>query len=520
LGGGPASFSLEEGSAVGDSILQMKGIGKSFGGVQALGGVSFDVRRGEIHSLCGENGAGKSTLMKVLSGMHHFGSYEGEIVVEGKTRAFHGTRDSERAGIAIIYQELALAKEMTIAENIFLGREPGRGPFLDAHRMYGDASRLLEEVGLDLSPATKLKSLGIGQQQLVEIAKALSKDARILILDEPTAALTEEEVGILMGIIRKLKASGVTCVYISHKLGEVLDISDRVTVLRDGKTIGTLEREEMSEGAIIRMMVGREITDRYPKAPSAAGARVVEVRGLSAYDPRRERQVLSDISFSVRSGEILGIAGLMGAGRTELLMCLFGATDWRVEGSVLVDGREVRIQRPRDAIREGIGLVSEDRRRYGLVMPLSLMENMSLASLDKVSRWQMLDANLEAKLCGDEVRELNIKSPHLGTKVSALSGGNQQKVVLARWLMLEPRVLFLDEPTRGIDVGAKHDIYLMMNELARKGIAIVMVSSELPEVMGMSDRLLVMREGRLAGEFRREEYDQERIMASATGGRL
>ncbi len=503
-----------------ESILRMNGIVKSFGGVRALSGVSFDVRKGEIHGLCGENGAGKSTLMKILSGVHHSGSFEGEIVVEGSPRAFHGTKDSERAGIAIIYQELALVKEMTVAENIFLGREPGDGPFLDAHRMYGEAMELLRKVGLDISPAAKVKSLGIGQQQLVEIAKALAKDARILILDEPTAALTEEEVRVLMGLVRTMKASGVTCVYISHKLGEILDISDRVTVLRDGKTIGTVDREGLSEAQIIRMMVGREITDRFPKEEGRPGGTAFEVRGLSAFDPKRGKQVLSDISFTVRAGEILGIAGLMGAGRTELLMSIFGATAWQVEGEIRLEGKEIRIREPRDAIEAGIGLVSEDRRRYGLVMPLSVMENMSLASLGRLSRFQLLDANLEAKLAGDEVRELSIKTPHLGTKVSALSGGNQQKVVLGRWLMREPRVLFLDEPTRGIDVGAKHDIYLMMNALARKGIAILMVSSELPEVMGMSDRMLVMRGGTIAGEYRRENFDQEKIMASATGGRL
>jgi D-xylose transport system ATP-binding protein len=506
--------------AVVETILQMKEIGKSFGGVRALDGVSFDVRRGEIHGLCGENGAGKSTLMKILSGVHPSGSFEGDIIVEGKRCVFHGTKDSEHSGIAIIYQELALAKEMTIAENIFLGREPGFGPMLDVHQMYGEAARLLKEVGLDLSPAAKLKSLGIGQQQLVEIAKALAKKARILILDEPTAALTEEEVRILVGIIKKLQASGATCVYISHKLGEVLDISDRVTVLRDGKTIGTRDRAGLSEGEIIKMMVGREITDRFPKESAAAGDVMLEVRGLTVRDSRQDKTVLSDISFSVRGGEILGIAGLMGAGRTELLMSIFGATDWIVKGEILVAGKPVRIAKPLDAIAAGMGLVSEDRRRYGLVMALSVMDNMSLASLDKLAKFQMIDLNREAKLCGDELRELKIKTPHLGTKVSALSGGNQQKVVLARWLMLEPRVLFLDEPTRGIDVGSKHDIYLMMNELARKGIAVVMVSSELPEVMGMSDRLLVMHEGKITGEYLRDEYDQERIMASATGGRL
>ena len=503
-----------------DTILQMKMIVKSFGGVRALDGISFDVRRGEILGLCGENGAGKSTLMKVLSGVHPHGSFSGEILVEGVPKAFGGTRDSERAGIAIIYQELALVKDMTVAENIFLGREPGWGPFLDEHGMYSEAAKILKRVGLDINPATKVKSLGIGQQQLVEIAKALAKDARILILDEPTAALNEEEVGILLGIIRTMKADGVTCIYISHKLGEILDITDRVTVIRDGKSIGTVEREGLSEGEIIRMMVGREISDRYPKVATAQGEVVLEVKGFSAFDTRHGKQVLSDINFSVRAGEILGVAGLMGAGRTELLMSVFGATDWLVNGEILVGGRKVRIREPRDAIKAGIGLVSEDRRRYGLIMPLSVMENMSLSSLDRMSKFPFIDANLEAKVCGEEIDELSIKTANLGRKVSTLSGGNQQKVVLARWLMREPRVLFLDEPTRGIDVGAKHDIYLMINALAAKGMAIVMVSSELPEVMGMSDRLLVMRNGCVAGEFRRDEYNQERVMASATGGEL
>jgi ABC-type sugar transport system ATPase subunit len=498
----------------------MKGISKSFGGVRALDDVSLDVRYGEILGLCGENGAGKSTLMKVLSGVHAAGTFEGGIFIGEERRDFYGTKDSERAGIAIIHQELALAKEMTIAENIFLGREPGRGLFLDEHRMYGEAAGLLRDVGLDMNPATKVGSLGIGQQQLVEVAKAFSKKARILILDEPTAALTEEEVDILLGLVRRLKDSGVTCVYISHKLGEVTAIADRVTVLRDGRTVGTIDRERMSEREIIRMMVGREITDRYPKEAAEVGAPVLEVRGLSAFDRNRGKTVVSDVSFSVRAGEVLGIAGLMGAGRTELLMSIFGATDWRIEGSVSVGGKEVRINKPGDAIASGIGLVSEDRRRYGLVMPLSVLENISLASLDRLSRFQLIDANREVKLCGDKADKLRIKVPSLGARVSALSGGNQQKVVLAKWLMLDPRVLFLDEPTRGIDVGAKHDIYLMINELAGRGIAIVMVSSELPEVMGMADRLLVMRGGRITGEYRHGEYDQEKIMASATGGAL
>jgi len=505
---------------VDDTILEMKEIGKSFGGVRALDGVSFEVKRGEIHGLCGENGAGKSTLMKILSGVHPYGSYEGELIVDGATRKFSGIKDSEAAGVAIIYQEFALTKEMTVAENIFLGREPGRGFFVDANRMYSDAAGALKDVGLDINPTVKVKSLGIGQQQLVEIAKALVKKAKILILDEPTAALTEEEVKILMAIIRKLRDTGITCIYISHKLSEVLDISDRVTVLRDGKTIATTDRKNLTEGDLIRMMVGREITNRFPKVSATAGDVALSIRNFSAFDKQKDKEVLSNISFDVRYGEVLGIAGLMGAGRTELLMSIFGATDWDLGGTISVRGKEFRAKGPQDAIEAGIGLVSEDRRRYGLVMPLSVMENISLASLDKLSRMQLIDANQEVKVCEDEIKKTRIKTPHLGTKVSNLSGGNQQKVVLARWLLREPRILFLDEPTRGIDVGAKHDIYLMINELAKSGMAVVMVSSELPEVMGMADRIVVMREGKITGEFMRGEFCQERIMECATGGKL
>jgi D-xylose transport system ATP-binding protein len=498
----------------------MKQIGKSFGGVRALDGVSLEVKRGEIHGLCGENGAGKSTLMKILSGVYPYGSYEGEFGIDGITRKFSDVGDSELAGVAIIYQEFTLVKEMTIAENIFLGIEPGKVGFVDSNKMYSEASVVLKTVGLNLNPTVKVKKLGIGQQQLVEIAKALTKKARILILDEPTAALTEEEVKVLMQIIGKLRNEGMTCIYISHKLSEVLEIADRITVLRDGRTIATVNKDEITEGDLIRMMVGREITNRFPKVPAETGEIALEVKGFSVLDKQKNREVLSDIAFQVHYGEILGVAGLMGAGRTELLMSLFGATDWEVKGHISVQGKELHIRGPQDAIEAGIGLVSEDRRRYGLVMPLSVMENISLATLDRLSHFQMIDLNQEVKSCKDQIRKMQIKTPHLQTVVSNLSGGNQQKVVLARWLMREPRILFLDEPTRGIDVGAKYDIYVTINELAKSGMAIVMVSSELPELIGMADRIIVMREGRITGHFSRSEFSQERIMECATGGKL
>jgi ABC-type sugar transport system ATPase subunit len=497
-------------------LLELRHVSKSFPGVKALQDVSFEIYKGEIHALIGENGAGKSTLMKILSGVYGFGSYGGEVVLDGQVVRFASLRDSERAGIAIIFQELALIKQMTIAENVFLGAEILKAPgVIDWNETYRRTAEALKAVGLKLNPATRVADLGVGSQQLVEIARALSKNARILILDEPTAALTESEADNLLGILAGLRASGVTCIYISHRLREVTRIADRVTVLRDGKTI--LTEEKMPEERMVRTMVGRELTELFPHRPRKPGETVLEVRNWSVRNPVTDELALREVSFAVRKGEILGIAGLMGAGRTELVSSIFGAWGLRESGELRLDGKAVAFAGPREAIRAGLALVSEDRKRHGLVLGMDVKENSTLASLSRIARFGVIDKNEEIKRSARYVTELRTKTPSLEQKVYNLSGGNQQKVVLAKWLLTSPKVLFLDEPTRGIDVGAKVEIYNIMNDLIEQGVCVVMVSSELPEVLGMSDRILVMREGRLAGSFPRAEASEERVMRFATG---
>jgi ABC-type sugar transport system ATPase subunit len=501
-----------------DLLLEMRGITKEFPGVRALDGVTFQVRKGEIHALVGENGAGKSTLMKVLSGYYPHGSYGGEIVLDGEVQRFAGIRESERAGIAIIYQELALVKQMTIAENVFLGTELQRARgVIDWNRTYQETTRALAQVGLKLSPATRVGDIGVGSQQLVEIAKALSKDARLLILDEPTAALTETETENLLGILDALRKRGVTCVYISHRLREVTRIADRITVLRDGRTVCTEDKAAMPEERIIRSMVGRDLTTMYPRRARQVGETILEVKHWTVEDPLTGDLACDDVSFQVRRGEILGLAGLMGAGRTELVMSLFGAWGRVRGGEILLGGRPIGIANACDAIRQGIALVSEDRKRYGLVLGMDVKENSTLASLARIARLFVIDRNEEIRRAGQYVKELRTKTPSLEQRVGNLSGGNQQKVVLAKWLLTQPKVLFLDEPTRGIDVGAKVEIYNIMNDLVDRGVGVVMVSSELPEVLGMSDRILVIHEGRLGGVLAREQATEERVMHYATG---
>jgi D-xylose transport system ATP-binding protein len=500
--------------------LEMEEIIKEFPGVKALNRVSFKVKKGEIHALCGENGAGKSTLMKVLSGLYPTGTYEGTIKIDGQVKRFERIKDAEEAGIAIIYQELALVKELTIGENIFLGREPRKGPGIDWDRLFFESRKWLKEVGLNVTPDTKIHSLGIGQQQLVEIARALSKNASILILDEPTAALTESEVETLIRILNELRDRGVTCIYISHKLNEVFALADTITVLRDGRSIDTRPTEELTEEMVISLMVGRELTELFPRVEHTPGDVVLEVRRLNAFDgDEPSKQVLHDVHLHVRKGEIVGVAGLMGAGRTELATAIFGGYEGKTEGEILVNGKLVRLQSPLDGIRNGIALVSEDRKRYGLVLDQSIKNNISLASLKKLSKHSVIDANEEIRSSNRYVSELMIKTPSIETAVGTLSGGNQQKVVLGKWLLTEPQVLILDEPTRGIDVGAKYEIYNLMNRLVAQGMAILMISSELPEVLGMSDRIYVMSEGKVAAEYDWREATQEKIMQAATGGR-
>ncbi|MGI8733871.1 MAG: sugar ABC transporter ATP-binding protein [Pyrinomonadaceae bacterium] len=496
----------------------MRSITKTFPGVRALDGVSFDLRESEIHALVGENGAGKSTLMKVLGGVYPYPQYGGEILIEEKEQRFTSVRDAEKAGIAVIYQELSLVKDMSIAENIFLGREPRKWGVIRSDELNRNARRLLDDIHLAIDPQTPIRNLGIGQQQLVEIAKALSHEARILVLDEPTAALTDAEVATLFIILQKLRARGVGMIYISHKLHEVFRISDRISVLRDGKTVGTNIASDWNEAQVIARMVGREMGDIFPAADHDRGETVFEARNISVADPFLSgRKLVDGVSFLVRRGEVLGIAGLMGAGRSDLLMALFGAHAGRTSGELFMGGKRIQIRSPAEAIKHGIAFVTEDRKRFGLVLDQAILNNMTLAGLAKVSGRFVTSIDAEAAAGERFMKDLRVKARSVFTIVGTLSGGNQQKVVLAKWLLTNPRVLFLDEPTRGIDVGAKQEIYAQINELARTGIAIVLVSSELPEVLGLSDRVIVLHEGRVTGEFTRATATPEKLMACATG---
>ena len=513
-------------------MLSARGITKRFPGVTALREVSFDLRPGEIHALCGENGAGKSTLIKLLSGLHPHGSYEGELEVGGKPAHFHGIADAQRAGLAVIYQELALVEEMTVAENICLGSEPRRGPFIDWEKVHRQAAELLRKFGVAIDPAAPVARLGVGEKQLVEIVKALAKDSRILILDEPTAALAEHEVQVLLAILRDLRQRGLACIYISHKLDEVFALADRITVLRDGATIGTWDTAATSKGEVIRQMVGREIGELFPRRSMGPRGQMgpmppispilppaLRVENLTVADPHTGKLRLHDLTLTLAPGEVLGIGGLMGAGRTELLMHLFGAWGERRGGKVWLGGEELPPLSPAEILPRGLALVSEDRRRYGLHLPQPIAFNLSLSSLARLTRAGLLDSGAEHRANDAQFRALRIKAPGLDTPAGQLSGGNQQKVVLGKALMTGPRVIFLDEPTRGIDVGAKLELYEIINQLTEAGKAVVLVSSELPELMGMSDRILMLHAGRLGGEFTRATATPERLLAAAMGAK-
>jgi putative multiple sugar transport system ATP-binding protein len=502
------------------TILEMRNITKVFPGVKALSDVSFSVRRGEIHCLVGENGAGKSTLMKVLSGVYPHGSYDGDILLDGAVKEFKSIADSEASGIAIIYQELALVPELPVYENIFLGNEIKRGLTVDWNATIKQAAMALKKVRLDINPATKIKDLGVGRQQLVEIAKALSRNVKLLILDEPTAALNEDDCDNLFEIIRELKAHGVTCVLISHKLKEVIKIADTVTVLRDGRTICTLDahKGEVSEGALIKHMVGREINNIYPDRKSEVSEEVVlEARNWEAYSAALGRQVLKGADFKLHKGEILGFAGLMGSGRTELARSVFGNPDhYRLSGELFVKGRARRLASPKDAIGAGLAYATEDRKRNGLILIQDVKQNITIANLRELADRGVVNKNAEIKVANEYKDALSIKTPSVAQTVGNLSGGNQQKVSVAKWLFVKPEILILDEPTRGIDVGAKYEIYTIMNRLVAQGMSIIMISSELPEILGMSDRVCVIAGGRIVGEMPIEEATQEKIMALAT----
>lgn len=490
-----------------DSILEIQDVSKSFSGVYALKGVRLTVKKGEVHALIGENGAGKSTLMKIILGMHQ--PNEGSMLFKGETYVPKNPMDALQAGVSMIHQEISLADNMTVAENIWVGREPTKGGFVDYAEMNRKAKALLSELNLDISPSCKVKKLKVAQQQMVEIARAISYDSDLIIMDEPTSALTEDEVKSLFSIIHNLKKKQVTVIIITHKLNELFEISDSVTVLRDGEYVGCYPIEEMTEKKLVSLMVGRELNEMFPKQAASIGGELLAVKHLTL------KGVFEDVSFTVRKGEILGVAGLMGAGRSEIMLSLFGAVP-PDSGEIFIDGKKAVIRSPRDAIRNGIAMVTEDRKLTGLSLCRSCKENMSIAHLKKISPHLFLNEKKERREIDRMIQALSIKLASVRQAVSSLSGGNQQKIVLARWLLTEPRILILDEPTRGIDVGAKAEIHRLISELTGTGMAVIMISSELPEILGMSDRILVVHNGRVSGELTREEASQERIMEFAT----
>jgi putative multiple sugar transport system ATP-binding protein len=501
-----------------DAILEMRGITKTFPGVNALDNVNLAVRRGEIHAIVGENGAGKSTLMKVLSGVYPHGTYDGQIVYQGEERRFRTIADSEKIGIIIIHQELALVPQLSIAENVFLGNEQARYGVIDWLAVMGKTKTLLRTVGLDEPPETLVTHLGVGKQQLVEIAKALSKEVKLLILDEPTASLNESDSNVLLDLLLAFKAQGITSILISHKLNEISKVADSITVLRDGATVESFDcrAEPISEDRIIRNMVGRSLDDRYPKRTPAIGDVLFEVKNWSVYHHRHAgRQVVKNIDLNIRCGEIVGLAGLMGAGRTEFAMSVFGRAYGRnISGTAYLDGEPVDLGTIPKAIARGIAYATEDRKHLGLVLGSNIMHNISLANLDGVARHLVIDDGREATVANDYRRQLKIRSSDILQSTGNLSGGNQQKVVLSKWLYADPRLLILDEPTRGIDIGAKYEIYTIINRLADEGKSVLMISSEMPELLGVCDRIYVMNEGRLVAEMAAADASQEKIMRS------
>jgi ABC-type sugar transport system ATPase subunit len=503
----------------------MEGISKTFPGVQALQDVSLEIYPGEVLGLVGENGAGKSTLMKILSGVYE--PTEGTILLDGQPVTIHDPRQAQRLGISIIYQEFNLMPNLSVEENVFVGREPNKGGVVRWGALRNKTQGLLDQLGVHLNPKSIVRDLSVAEQQMVEIAKALSLNARLVIMDEPTSALTDTEVAALFRIIHGLKEQGLAVIYISHRLEEIFTICDRITVLRDGQLAGNLPIAEATPERIVRLMVGRPLGDLFRPEEAEQRSRelaerqpapVLEVRGLGRTGTVQDAAaiVLEGVSFSLRPGEIVGLAGLVGSGRTEIARAIFGADDFD-RGEILVEGRQVTIRSPRAAIRLGIGLVPEDRKLQALILGLALRENMALAILDRLSRFGIVRLGAERALARRMVEALRVRTPSIEQKVLNLSGGNQQKVVIAKWLALRPKILIMDEPTRGIDIGAKAEVHGLMHQLAADGVAILMISSELPEILGMSDRVLVMRQGRIAGELARSEATQEAIMALATG---
>lgn len=499
-----------------DYLLSLKNISKVFPGVKALDSVNLNIRRGEIHALIGENGAGKSTLMKVLSGLYPVGTYDGEIWFDGEKVAFSTVRESENSGIQIIYQELALCKYLSIAENIYLGNErSNKYGLINANETLLQSRKYLEKVGLNVDPGTMVISLGIGQQQQVEIAKAISKRAKLLILDEPTASLTDAETENLFNIMRQLKAEGVTCIIISHRLNEVFEIADAVTVLRDGQVVSTDPVKEMTTEKMIMNMVGRDMSNVYPRVHHKQGEKVLEVKNWSVFSPEvRSHKLVDDASFSIYKGEVLGISGLIGAGRTELALSIFGCYKGFTKGELLLDGKKITINNPSESIAHGIAYLTEDRKRYGLVLDMNLQDNIALASLEKMSHWNIVNNGVKCISADKMISDMRIKTPSSEQLAGNLSGGNQQKVVIGKWLLTSPRILIMDEPTRGIDVGAKWEIYNIINKLVDEGVCVVMISSDLPEILGMSDRIMVLSEGKLTAilDNSKQEITQDNVM--------
>lgn len=497
-------------------IIDIRAVTKKFPGVVALENVSFDVRPGELHAICGENGAGKSTLMKILSGVYT--DYEGELVVRGQPARFRGTWDAERAGVSIIHQELNLVEQLSAAANIFLGRElRTKLGLLDDRGMEAAAGKLLSELECTFDPCTPAGELRVGDQQLIEIAKAVSLEAEILIMDEPTSALTEAEVDRLYRVIARLRERGVTILYISHKMDEVFRLADRVTVLRDGRLVKTLDRAGTKPGEITHLMVGREIESVQFDDVRQAGAEVLRVENLSLPWPGHARQWrLKDISFSLRRGEVLGIAGLMGAGRTEMLESIFGARSERITGRIVLDGKDVRFRHPAEAKAAGVAMVTEDRKRLGLFAEMSVGENITICTLRDALAAGIISGGRERSMADDIVKRLGVRASGVDARITSLSGGNQQKCIIGRWLLTRPKVLLLDDPTRGVDVGAKAELYRLMDKLCREGLGVIITSSELPELLTVSDRIIVLSEGRLTAEFRREEATEHKILEAAT----
>lgn len=497
-------------------LLEMRNITKDFSGVKALDHVNLVVQEGEIHALVGENGAGKSTLMNILSGIYAYGTYEGDIIYDGKICEFHDIKESTKVGIVIIHQELALVPYLTIAENVYLGNECSHHGLINWDETYRRTEQLMKRVGLHENSETAIKDIGVGKQQLVEIVKALSKNARLLILDEPTAALNDDDAEHLLDLLLELKQEGLTAIIITHKLNEVMKVADKITVLRDGSTIETIDpaKETVTPDRIVAGMVGRSLKDYYPKRTPHIGEVMFEIRDWTAYAPNvADKKIVDNVNLTVRRGEIVGIAGLMGAGRTELAMSVFGRSyGTKISGHLYKDGKELNLKTVSDAIRAGIAYVTEDRKQAGLILTDDVLHNISLASLNKISKHGVVDTNAEISAAQDYTKRMNIKVSSISQLTGKLSGGNQQKVVLSKWIMTDPDLLILDEPTRGIDVGAKYEIYCIINDLIAQGKSVLMISSEMPELLGMADRIYVMNEGRIVGQMDAAEATQNKIM--------